>query len=152
MVFIDGACRQNGSSDARGGIGVYFGPRSVFNVSGRIEPDNMRVTNQRAEVLAAIYALNTVPIKKLRTWGINRIILASDSKYVINAITMWIYKWRRVGWVTLKGTPVANRAELERLYTIVAGFCKENIDVQFWSVPREFNVKADALAKKALRN
>jgi len=41
--------------------------------------------------------------------------IISDSAYSINAITKWMPKWKRNGWVTSTCKPVANKTLLEAL-------------------------------------
>jgi ribonuclease HI len=50
VVYTDGACSGNGGSNARGGIGVFFGDNDPRNVSERF--DRGIATNQRAEWLS----------------------------------------------------------------------------------------------------
>ncbi|KAJ0109010.1 hypothetical protein J7T55_005558 [Diaporthe amygdali] len=51
VVSIDGACRDNGKPTARASWGVFFGPGSRFNSSGRLSPSCPR-TSSRAEIEA----------------------------------------------------------------------------------------------------
>lgn len=63
FVFADGACSGNGTSDARAGMGVFFGPESVFNVS---EPFmSKHPTNQKAELEAVSRSMEIVRLKVL---------------------------------------------------------------------------------------
>ena len=50
-VYTDGACSNNGRSNAMAGIGIYFGNNDPRNVSKRIEG---KQTNNTAELLAII--------------------------------------------------------------------------------------------------
>jgi ribonuclease HI len=38
-----------------------------------------------------------------------KIQIFSDSSYCVNALTVWYKKWRRRGWLTAAGKPVAHR-------------------------------------------
>src|SRR5271154_5390038 len=58
-VYIDGACPGNGTPAAKGGYGVYFGSDSQFNVSKPLK-ETSRQTSQRAELTAALVALNQI--------------------------------------------------------------------------------------------
>jgi ribonuclease HI len=49
VVYIDGACRNNGSPTARASYGVYFGPDSPHNCYGLL-PDSSPQTSTRAEI------------------------------------------------------------------------------------------------------
>ena len=55
VVFTDGACSRNGSLDAKAGIGVWWNKDDPRNLS---EPLDGRATNNRAEIWAAIRAIN----------------------------------------------------------------------------------------------
>lgn len=56
-VYTDGACFKNGKEGSKAGYGVYFGEQSPYNVS---EPVLVRPTNQRAEMMAVLEALQIV--------------------------------------------------------------------------------------------
>jgi ribonuclease HI len=45
----------------------------------------------------------------------------ADSTYVISALTRWIHGWRRKGWRTATGAPVANRELIEAISTALDG-------------------------------
>ena len=60
VVYVDGACPDNGYADARSGIGYALGatPEAQFSlpITEEIDPGQKR-TNQRAELLAGLYGL-----------------------------------------------------------------------------------------------
>ena len=43
------------------------------------------------------------------------VVVTSDSRYVIDALTRWIHGWRRKGWRTSTGEPVLNRDLIETI-------------------------------------
>jgi ribonuclease HI len=105
LVFTDGAAPNNGRADVRAGCGVVFRPDGKSSISFPLErsKDGHAPTSNRAELRAVIAAL------KLRYWpgeGFDRIVIGSDSEYVVRGICEWIAKWKRRGWRTAKGTPV----------------------------------------------
>ena len=55
IVYTDGACSNNGRSNARAGFGVYFGKDDPRNVSEAYKEPQ---TNNVAELLAIIKALS----------------------------------------------------------------------------------------------
>jgi ribonuclease HI len=59
-------------------------------------------TNNRMELMAAIEALNALN-------GGRRVILHTDSKYVMDGITSWIANWKKRGWKTASKKPVKNK-------------------------------------------
>ncbi|GAA2408322.1 ribonuclease H [Streptomyces glaucosporus] len=44
-----------------------------------------------------------------------------DSQYAMKAVTTWLPGWRRKGWKTAAGTPVANQALVMRIDGLLAG-------------------------------
>ena len=85
MVYTDGACTKNGKVGARGGIGVYFGPDDPRNLSEPLRHE--RQTNQLAEVMAAVRALETAP----RDIPLH---IITDSEYVQKGITVITHFFR----------------------------------------------------------
>lgn len=57
VVYTDGACFKNGHEGSKAGYGVYFGAENPYNVS---EPVLVHPTNQRAEMMAVLEALQIV--------------------------------------------------------------------------------------------
>ncbi|KAF9046003.1 ribonuclease H-like protein [Hymenopellis radicata] len=60
LVFVDGACSNNGREDAKAGIGLFMGEDEEYSwsitVDDTMDPNAIR-TSQRAELLAALYGL-----------------------------------------------------------------------------------------------
>ncbi|XP_072045296.1 ribonuclease H1-like isoform X2 [Amphiura filiformis] len=135
VVYTDGACSFNGQKGARAGIGVYWGNKHPDNVSQRLKG---RQTNQRAEIMAAVYA-----IEKAGSKGIPKITLYTDSKYTINCITKWMAKWKTNGWQTVNNKDVHNKTDLVRLDRAC-----QNVDVQWEYVPGHQNVAGNEAADK----
>lgn len=95
-IYTDGACRGN---PGPGGWGVLLiaGERRRTLHGG--EPDT---TNNRMELRAAIEALNALN-------GERKVILHTDSKYVMSGITDWMAGWKKRGWKTASKQPVKNQ-------------------------------------------
>jgi ribonuclease HI len=110
--------------------------------TGAVQPQ----TSSRAELRAVIGAL------QFRVWvgeGWKRIIVATDSEYVVNGATEWVRGWERKDWVTVKKEPVKNRDLWELLLKEVRKHAGRGLAVLFWRIPRELNREADEAAKKA---
>jgi ribonuclease HI len=58
-IYCDGSCINNGTSFAKAGFGVFVSRGSPYNLS-RPVPSDQRQTNQVAELLAAINAVESV--------------------------------------------------------------------------------------------
>jgi len=153
VVFIDGACRNNGQPTARASWGAYFGPNSSYNTYGLLY-DFLPQTSTRAEIEAFHRAL--IIIRKITDADLklSRIKIATDSSFLVNAMSQWMERWIENDGVGSNGRPVAHFKVLKDLhdtldhmeYSDEAG----GREVQFWHVPREMNREADALANKAL--
>ena len=59
-------------------------------------------TNNRMELTAAIEALNALK-------GSRKVILHTDSRYVMQGITDWMDNWKARGWKTAAKKPVKNK-------------------------------------------
>ena len=84
-VYTDGSCINNGSDNAIGGYGVFFGKDNANNISKRIRKnDDYKITNNRAELKAILEA-----IKKLKKEIEERreIMIHTDSQYSIQVLT-----------------------------------------------------------------
>jgi ribonuclease HI len=109
VVFSDGAAKGN---PGPGGWGAIIATPSghVVELGG----SSPLTTNNKMELTGAIEALaflRDVP---------GSIDLYTDSTYVIQGITQWIFGWRKRGWRTAEGTEVLNRDYWERLSALVA--------------------------------
>lgn len=113
-IWVDGACSNNGRPNAKAGYGVYFagGGSDNENISERLLGEKQ--TNQRAELMACISALERVTSTEKPTQNI-AVKIYSDSKYVIDGITLWIHKWVKLNW---KDT-IANLDLWKWLYDLV---------------------------------
>ncbi|MFD3698272.1 ribonuclease H [Streptomyces sp. NPDC058646] len=69
-----------------------------------------------------------------------------DSQYAMKAVTQWLPNWKRNGWKTASGQPVANRELVESIDGLLAGR-----DVTFRYVPahREDGDHLNAIADQA---
>lgn len=68
-------------------------------------PDG-KATNNQAELGAAIMALQDPALLQAPEL---RVIIHSDSEYVVKSATSWITGWKAKGWRTASGAPVKNQ-------------------------------------------
>ena len=92
-IFTDGSCLGN---PGRGGIGILLRYKQHEK---QIYKGYFLTTNNRMELLAVIEALNG--LKEPCT-----VILHSDSQYMKNGITKWIFNWKKNNWKASTGKPV----------------------------------------------
>ena len=137
LAACDGACKRNPgpaawawviAQDANGGPGRW--------AAGALGT----ATNNIAELTALEQLLDTIdPSTPLE--------VRMDSQYAMNAVTTWLPNWRKRGWKTASGSPVANRDLVARIDALLTGR-----DVKFVYVPAHqtdgdpLNAFADAAA------
>jgi ribonuclease HI len=94
-IFTDGACKGNPGPGGWGAL-IRFGTHEKELSGGE-----SNTTNNRMELMAAIEALNalTRPCD---------VVLSTDSNYVKDGITKWIFGWQKNGWRTADRKPVKN--------------------------------------------
>ncbi|RRH70225.1 ribonuclease HI [Falsigemmobacter faecalis] len=100
FAYTDGACSGN---PGPGGWGVLLLARRDGEVVRERtlqggEPDT---TNNRMELMAAIQALEALGRP-------SEITVVTDSAYVKNGVTGWIFGWKKNGWKTADRKPVKN--------------------------------------------
>lgn len=106
-MFTDGACRGN---PGPGGWGVLlrFGEAEKTLHGG--EPET---TNNRMELTAVIKGLEA--LKKSC-----KVVITTDSKYVLSGITEWMPNWKKRNWKTASKKPVMNEELWRQLDALVA--------------------------------
>ncbi|KAG8428725.1 hypothetical protein J3459_002462 [Metarhizium acridum] len=151
-IYVDGGCRGNGQWGAIGAAAVAFKKRSgKHQCWTRHLPMFPTPTNQRAEITAIIMALEKA-LEKYRELESNPYLdvkIYSDSRYAINCMTTWIYKWSRNGWRNAAGNEVANK-DLIQEASLLDDELKEEGDVDYIWIPREENDIADSLCNQAM--
>ena len=106
-IFTDGACSGNPGPGGWGAVLRYKGTEKQLS-GGEHE-----TTNNRMELTAVISALSALkePCE---------VTLTSDSKYVIDAITMgWAKSWRKNGWIKSDKKPALNSDLWARLLELL---------------------------------
>jgi len=80
----------------------------------------------------------------------SKIVIVSDSKYVVGALNKWLELWKRNGWRDSGGREVQNRAAYERLDQMREGMEVAAIHIRGHNGHRQ-NELADAAVKEELR-
>ena len=109
-VYTDGACSNNGRSNAKAGIGVYFGKNDSRNLSKRVIG---KQTNNVAELSAVIEAYDI--IKEDLNSGM-QITIVTDSNYVLKCVGSYGEKCECAGWKKKK--PIPNIELLKQAYLL----------------------------------
>ncbi|KQM87660.1 ribonuclease HI [Sphingomonas sp. Leaf23] len=98
-IATDGACKGN---PGPGGWGAVL--RAADGRERELSGGEKVSTNNRMELMAAIEGLRALKRPC-------RVILSTDSRYVMDGLTKWIKGWQKNGWKTAARQPVKN-AEL----------------------------------------
>lgn len=142
-LWTDGCCLVNPGGPGGWAFVAEQGGRVLSEQSARAA----KTTNNRMELAAVLEAL-----RYAATLTADRVVVCSDSKYVVEGMNTWRFKWRVIGW---KKKPTSRRQvrnvelwkELDRL--------AEALSVDFQWVKghngARFNVRADELACQAAR-
>jgi len=120
LIYTDGACSGNPGPGGWGSI-VALPTGQVVELGGG-QPST---TNNAMEMTAVLEAL----LKVQRLPG--KVVLYTDSVYVIRGITQWVHGWSRKGWKTAEGKDVANQELWEPLNETVKNRGAKNIEWRF---------------------
>lgn len=101
VVFTDGASRGNPGPGGWGVVIIDNNTGKVWELGGR--EDN--TTNNRMEMMAAKEALSFIESRKIE----GNIEIHTDSAYLLNGITGWVFGWEKNGWKTKTGEDVLNQ-------------------------------------------
>lgn len=94
-IATDGACKGN---PGPGGWGVVI---RAGDKEKELSGGEKLTTNNRMELTAAIKALEALKRPC-------RVVLSTDSRYVMDGLTKWLPGWLRNGWKTAAKQPVKN--------------------------------------------
>lgn len=113
-IFTDGASRGNPGPGGWSSIIFYDG--KVKEMGGF--EDNS--TNNRMEIKASIEALDF--LSKLSLKKGQEVEINTDSRYLINGITKWIFNWKNNNWLTSSKEKVSNVDLWEELFRLSSQF------------------------------
>ncbi len=149
-IYTDGSCYQE---PRLGGLGILFvvvndlGDDVVFEE----QPAGYRgTTNQQMEPQACIEALKILGSRRspVDPAAYQRIIVKTDSMYIVENISNAKFAWPRSRWHTRDGTPVANTAQWKELIKLSSGL-PGRVEFRWVKAHRAstYNKRADKLAK-----
>ncbi|SOC21180.1 ribonuclease HI [Thalassospira xiamenensis] len=101
-IYTDGACSGNPGPGGWGAILRFRGVEKEMSGGDR------ETTNNRMEMMAAISALEALKRPCI-------VDIYTDSSYVRDGITKWIWGWQKRGWKTADKKPVKNVELWQRL-------------------------------------
>ncbi|MDA8812056.1 ribonuclease HI [Amylibacter sp.] len=106
-AYTDGACSGN---PGPGGWGVLMVAKQGSSVikTRDLSGGTVETTNNQMELTAAIMALEALEKP-------SKITIVTDSSYVKDGITKWIFAWKKNGWKTAAKKSVKNEELWKRL-------------------------------------
>jgi ribonuclease HI len=141
FAFTDGACSGN---PGPGGWGVVLQAKDGDALLKERElcGGAAETTNNRMELTAAIEALETLERE-------SKITLITDSVYVKDGITKWLWGWKKNGWRTAAKKPVKNAELWQKLDAAQA---RHQVTWQWVKghAGQPENERADALARQGM--
>jgi len=135
IIYTDGSCLKN---PGPGGFAfLVIRNKNVEDVVSGPLKDNP-TTNNRAELTAAIEALDWVPDKN--------IVIYTDSTYVQKGMNEWIQNWKRKNWLGVKNVDL-----WKKLDSLI-----QNRKIEWkWvkaHAKNEYNNRVDKLAREEAEN
>ena len=116
VVFTDGAAKGNPGPGGWGAI-VVTPDEHVTELGG----GSPHTTNNKMELGGAIAALRHVADRP------EPVAIYTDSTYVIQGITQWVWGWRKRGWKTAQGGDVLNRELWEQLSSLIGARARGDV-------------------------
>ena len=106
-AYTDGACSGNPGSGGWGAILIAKDGNTVLK-ERELNGGEAHTTNNKMELMAAIASLEALERPTTLT-------IVTDSSYVKDGITSWIFGWKKRGWKTANNKPVKNEDLWKRL-------------------------------------
>lgn len=132
-IFTDGAAKGN---PGRGGFGAVISYRDQVVEIGAFKA---RTTNNEMELTAVVEALRVVADAGLP------VSIYTDSKYVVEGATGWVFGWQKNNWQTKAKTEVINKAVWQALLPLL-----NKVTITWHKVPGHVgiagNERADTIA------
>lgn len=82
-------------------------------------------TNNTAEILAA-----TAAVTHAIGWPVKKVLLKTDSDYVVKGVNEWSYHWVKNRWIKRDGTPVPNKVQWQGLLDSVTKLRESGVKLE----------------------
>ena len=139
-IFTDGGCSGNPGPGGWAYVVIRNGELLTY-ASG----SSAQTTNNIMELSAVINALESCILMDFA-----EVSLYTDSQYVKNGITTWIFSWKKNGWRTASKDPVKNRELWEKLDSL-NGRLKVNWCWVKGHAGIKYNEMCDSLVRKEMQ-
>ena len=133
QIFTDGAAKGN---PGKGGYGAVISRGGTVTEIGA---HKKLTTNNEMELRAVVEALKVVQASGQTA------VIYTDSKYVVEGATGWIFGWLKNGWKTKTGSDVLNKVLWQELLPLL-----KQVQIEWHKVPGHVgiigNERADTIA------
>ncbi len=122
MITTDGSCYPNDGTGNGGWAAVIrVEGESAREISGGLRRNAINpVSNNKAEFAAVLEGLRAIADR-----APCKVLIRTDSEYVMKSLTIWHEGWAARGWLTATKEPVKNRDLIE---TILAEMSKHVVE------------------------
>ena len=114
IIYTDGASRGNPGPGGWAAIILVDG--QAMEIAGGVK----NATNNQMELTAVLKVLSD---KGTLSYD-GPVIVHSDSAYVVNGLTSWVYGWEKNNWITSTKTPVENKEIWQALLELARKYGK----------------------------
>lgn len=155
IININGFCIDKGLPSAISAYGAFWATTSDQNTGVATPPKEPQTFRY-----AMLYGIQVTLEKFLehmeiasfnRPDDMSRIVFAVSSKWVVETVSEQACAWAAADWKDLLGYLGPYEATLKRIYEATVNFQSRGVEINFWEVPKEENLDAEKLAKKAVR-
>ncbi|KAE8449760.1 hypothetical protein EG329_007535 [Mollisiaceae sp. DMI_Dod_QoI] len=173
VIAIDGVTREDEDDDeVRTSYGIYFGKNSNLNDSS-IVPKECSQTKELALLLGTSEALKSIseniffaasphsasasdsatstPEIQAKS-RIVKVVIITDSPYLVKCMTDWVWVWQSKGYLNSKGEWVSNHVEIAGLANACLEIERFGGEVRFWLVEKGGVGDARRLANQVLND
>ncbi len=118
-IYTDGASRGNPGPGGWGAVILVDG--YAMEVAGSTK----RATNNQMELQAVLEVLSDSASRAYK----GKVVIYSDSAYVVNGLNSWVYGWEKKGWITSTKTIVENKDTWQKLLKLLKEY-GDNLSIQ----------------------
>lgn len=118
IIFTDGSSRGNPGPGGWGAVVML--PNDLSAQAGKVAElggQDKHTTNNRMELMAAIEALRYVEARCKEDKA--DVLIHTDSAYVLQGATAWVYGWEKKNWITSTGDAVLNQDLWKELIGVI---------------------------------
>ena len=164
VISIGGVSYGEQTPDSEAAAAVFVHANSCENLAWVVDVGTFP-TKQRAELLACLAALDVIlgikernpigpqsqpPLSANPYYEMRRVIIKTDSGFLVHTMTEYIYNWRLNGYRNCQRKHLVNADLFELIENQLDTLYHMWVDIQFWHVSKEQTRVADYLANCAL--